>query len=88
MAKSRNWVGWSTDSTVVPIHLPLRVQANITLVSGNGLPGSLVNIDASVDAEVRVQAKNMNTTQHDNRVYLKKNAPEDIFFLHIFDRCA
>lgn len=53
MTRSRNWVGWSPDSDVLSVTLPLKIDPVSTPVSGNGI----ISIEASVDAVVTLLSK-------------------------------
>ena len=77
MTRSRNWVGWSPDSLVLDVTLPLMVKPSSSVVGGDGV----TLIDASVDATVTV----LSIDQTGNP---KNNPPLDIYFLHVMDRCA
>lgn len=52
MTVSRNWVGWSANSVVLHLTLPLKVSPTATLVTGSGV----TSINASVDALVYVNS--------------------------------
>jgi hypothetical protein len=52
MTVSRNWVGWSANSVVLEITLPLKVSPTATQVTGNGVTA----INASVSALVYVNS--------------------------------
>jgi hypothetical protein len=90
MTKSRNWVGWSPNSPVFDVNIPYKVSPANCQVTGNGLTPSDTNIDASVDATITVLAKYIDV----NGLVQTKPLPppaqnyEDIFFLHVLDRCA
>lgn len=90
MTKSRNWVGWSLDSQIFVVNIPYKVSPTNCIVTGNGLTPSDLNIDASVDATITVLAKFIDVDGYVRTKPLPLPAQnyEDIFFLHVLDRCA
>ncbi len=76
MTRSRNWVGWSPDSVVLDVDIPDQVSPSASQVSGNGV----VAIEASVDDVVKLKSYSQLGTP--------KASDKDIFFLHVYDRCA
>jgi len=90
MTKARNWVGWSENSATLELVIPYKVSPANSIITGNGLTPTDINIDASVDAQITVLAKYID---RNGVVKIKPIPPaaenyEDIFFLHVFDRCS